>query len=493
MRINYYRMFFLFLFAAGTAVAQPTVLLEGTVLDSANGEPVAGASVRLAGKDRGTFTSSKGTFRISLQPGRYRITVSSIGYSSKEIEVSTQTPKVTVRLAPSALTLGGVSVTADLSAEDVVRQAISRKEENLRKLNTFQGLLYSKFNLSINGDAFGQIKDADRAVILETFSRNYYERERGPRIEVIQRRQTANVPAASNLFALGNFFSFYDDVIPLLNARVMSPLSSEAFSRYRFSFQGRTAIDDQTVWIIEVVPTTTVLPAFEGTLKIIKGTYNVIEVDLRPTRSTAISFVDTLHFTQKFERFGSDIWQPTYLRITGRGRAEIVKGIAEVTADFDATSIFTEVEVNGTIPDSVFAGEQIFSAAPGADTVRTEFWEENSLSELSESERATYQRIDSIVANTDTATGESLSGFSYSPILDFNRVSSLSAGATAQYRLGPARLDLQGSYSFGLKQPFGRGELELAPGDRELTWCAANGAVAFRLFDDVAEAGDLAA
>lgn len=433
--------------------AQQTVPFEGTVIDAESGASISGAVIRAVEMNRRTYTSSKGTFRLPVTPGQHRIVASSIGYLDTTFTIQTGGAPLTIRLHASSIPLQGVQVTAPLDADQIIRRAIDRKDENRRKAKTVQGLLYSKISLTIDGEAFGRINEEDRQSIIETFSRAYYS-ERGPRLEVIQRRQTANVPAESNLLAIGDFISFYDDELPVFSTRIPSPLNASTLGRYEFSVRERTSINGQTVYVIAVKPVTTVLPAFEGTIKIVADTYNLIEVDLRPSSTTAVAFVQNLSFKQRFEKFQDDIWQPTYLEVAGTAKVEIVRGIAEVQGKLLATSIFTELKVNEPIPDSVYQEERIIVAAPDADSVRKEFWEGNALSELSESEKEIYSQVDSLVAASDT-TQPSGGSFSVLPYLDFNRVASATVGAEVNLRLGPARLDLTGAYSFGMKEWLG--------------------------------------
>jgi hypothetical protein len=438
------------------AHAQQPVATTGTVVDAESGQPVVGASVRVEDAGRRTFTASNGTFRLPLAPGEHTIVASSIGYRPATATVRGGATGIVLRLTPSPVSLRDVTVSAEITPEEIVRRSIARKQENRERLKTFQGLLYSKFILGIEGNAFGKIKDEDRDLIAETFSRNYYEQGKGTRIQIIQRRQTANLDAADNLFALGNFVSFYDESIQVLNTRILSPLADDPFSRYRFRLVGRAMLDSDVVYVIGVEPATRLLPAFEGTIKIEREHYNLVEVDLAPSASTSIAFVRNLHFQQKLERFDGDVWQPTYLKITGDADIQILKGIAEVQPKIVATSIFTEVKVNEPLPDSVFKEKEIITALPEADSSRPEFWEKNSLSELSPEEKEIYTRVDSLVTVADT-TGE-LSGFRFGlyPVADFNRVTSVLVGAGIHPTFpGPARIDLQGSYSFGLKRAFG--------------------------------------
>lgn len=445
----------LLLLAAASAplVAQTLFPIEGTVTDAQSGEPIVGATIRLVDGNRRTYSLSSGRFRLPLPAGEHRLSVASIGYQSTTVTVNTASPEVSVTLKPSAIQSAEVRVTAPLTALQIVQRAIARKEENQAKAKTVQGLLYTKTSLGIDGQAFGRIEDQDRDFIFETFARAYYS-DRGPRLKVIQRRQTANIPAQGNLIALGNFVAFYDDEIPVLNTRIPTPLNASTPGRYEFSLRENTRLDGDIVHVITVTPTSRLLPAFEGTIKILEKSYTLVEVDLRPSGTTAITFVRELRFQQRFERIRDDIWQPTYLAITGKAKVTIVQGLAEIDANLNATSIFTELQVNEPIHDSVYADARIIAAAPDADSARPEFWRENALSELSAEEKATYEKVDSLVTIADTTQGTSLA-FPVSAYLDFNRVGSITPGISIEQRISIFRFEGFGAYSFGQRRALG--------------------------------------
>ena len=445
--------FLLLLALAPRMHAQQTVTLEGTVTDAESGDPIVGATIQLVGTMRRTYTFAGGRFRLPVPAGEHRISVTLIGYRTVVLPVSSGSPNVKITLSPSSVKTSDVRITAPLTARQVVERAIARKEENQAKAKTVQGLLYTKTSLGIEGEAFGRIEDQDRDFIFETFARAYYS-DRGPRLEIIQRRQTANIPAEGNLLALGNFVTFYDDEIPVLNTMIPTPLNGSTLGRYEFELQQSTELDDEMVYVITVKPATRMLPAFEGTMKILAKSYTLVEVDLKPSGTTAVTFVRDLRFRQRFEKIRDDIWQPTYLAITALARVELIKGLAEIDANVNATSVFTELRVNEPIADSVYADKQIIAAAPDADSARPEFWEKNALSELSQAEKATYERVDSLVTLADTTQGSS-PGIPISPYVDFNRVGSITLGVDLEKRFAPVRLEGFGAYSFGLRRPLG--------------------------------------
>ncbi|MEP7218846.1 MAG: DUF5686 family protein, partial [Bacteroidota bacterium] len=444
---------FMLLLLATTARAQQTITVDGTVVDADSRAPIAGVVINITTAGKRTYTNSSGRFRLPVPAGTHTIRATSLGYHDTSITISTGSPHLTIALRASSILLQGVQVTAENNAEKIVRHAIERKNENQAKSRTVQGLLYSKIVYTLGGNGLG-LTDADRQAVLETFSRAYYS-ERGPRLEVIQRRQTANVPAGDNLAALGNFISFYADELPILGVTIPSPLNASTLSRYRFSIRDLTTLGGERVYVIDVKPATRLLPAFEGTIDIVANSYNLVAVDLRPSASTAIPYVKDLHFRQSFEKFQDDIWEPTSLDVSAKGGASLISGFADVDLSISAASIFTELKVNELIPDSVYAEQKIIAAAPDADSARPEFWENNRLSELTTEEQEIYRKTDSLVANRDTSTEAPRERLGISPAIDFNRVGSASLGLGLDRALGPVDLEGHAEYSIGLRRMLG--------------------------------------
>lgn len=442
--------------------AQKAYIVEGIILDRETNKPVPGVSIRIVGTQRGTYSSPKGTFRLPMPAGSHTVAFSAIGYEKYETTFSPEITKPTVRLAPSAVQMGDVQVTGELTADNIIKRAVQRKEENLAKLQTFQGLLYSKFTLEIEGNFFGEIKDKDRHIIMETFSDVYrdYENDRTA-IAIVQRRQTANIPAEENLVAIGNFVNFYDDEVQVLNTAIPSPLAADAFSYYSYTLQKRIPYGNRFIYVVDVHPTTTLFPAFEGTLHIVEGSYNLIEAKLAPSASTSIAYVRNLTFHQRFEPFENDIWYPAFLHITGKMHINAIAGMAEVTVPIQINSIYNDTKINQPIPDSVFRSETV-TVAPYADSSRPEFWENNSLSTLTEQEQEIYRQVDSLVAATPPEKKEAGTfSFEWLPLLSFNRVGGPTGGVLSTVSVAPVSLETSVAYSFGLERALGSAELQL--------------------------------
>jgi hypothetical protein len=105
-----------FLAVAPAAAQQTTGKLEGSVTDQA-GVPLANAQVFVVGTSFGAVTNDKGYFFINNVPvGSYTIRAQFIGYAPSEQRDTRvfggQTITVNVRLTPSAIQVGTISVTA---------------------------------------------------------------------------------------------------------------------------------------------------------------------------------------------------------------------------------------------------------------------------------------------------------------------------------------------------------------------------------------------
>lgn len=100
----------------GIAQNPATATLLGRVTETYTDIPIAGATVQLAGTNRGTAASANGFFRVDqLQPGSYTFIVSALGYTSARETVELQpneTYQLAVTLLPTVMALGEVTVEA---------------------------------------------------------------------------------------------------------------------------------------------------------------------------------------------------------------------------------------------------------------------------------------------------------------------------------------------------------------------------------------------
>ncbi|MFN9950045.1 MAG: TonB-dependent receptor domain-containing protein [Bacteroidota bacterium] len=113
-------------FFAGSAWAQGSTVLSGTVKNTKSREGLSAISVTVKGGTAGTFTDDKGNFKFSTNQ-KFPITLvfSSIGFSSKEVVVNAASQNLDVDLSPS-YTLGDeVVVAASRVPERILESPVS--------------------------------------------------------------------------------------------------------------------------------------------------------------------------------------------------------------------------------------------------------------------------------------------------------------------------------------------------------------------------------
>lgn len=96
-------LFFAILLYAATipSLSGQTLSISGIVTDASTGAPVAGASVFFSSTSYGVVSSSNGTFNITgIQPGKYDLIVSSVGY-----ETFSQTISLTISITGKTIAL----------------------------------------------------------------------------------------------------------------------------------------------------------------------------------------------------------------------------------------------------------------------------------------------------------------------------------------------------------------------------------------------------
>jgi hypothetical protein len=492
------------IFFTSITFAKADYSVYGEVYNEKTKEAIPGATIKIKNTTKGTYSSSRGKFRIPFLKGNQTLKISSLGYYSKEISVTPDTDTLIVYLEPGTIMLRGVTKEADIEVDEVIRRAIERKQDNVKKLETFQGTLYSKLVMELGGDMFeagsdgsgfslsgtigDKAPDKFKMFVMETFSEVKNDFVKNKRhVEILQRRQTSNMEAQNNLLAMGDFINFYSEEIEFLNTTMATPLSSNAFSYYDYEMLDKTILDDRYIYVIKVIPNTRTFPSFEGTIKIVEKTYNLIELDLKPSENTSITFLEGLKFVQKFSEIERDIWFPTYLYVTAKADVQVIKGLMEVKLDVNATSIYSDIQVNQELPDYIYkdrfgydtnfgfekdtltgaidstrryrAGDRtLLTVAKMADSTDISFWEKNSLREITEREKRMYIEVDSLVAIEDSTPQKSGSGWlpvDILPYLNFNRVASVSAGLDLDYKYDLFSINGLGYYSFGQQKPYG--------------------------------------
>ena len=125
-----------------TLMAQTTV--SGTVTDSASGQPIPGANVKVVGKSLGTTADFDGKFNLNISENPpFVIEVSIIGYAAAKVDITENDQTVEVGLVELATSLDEVVVSASRTPERIMESPVTIERMDARGIkNTSSPTFY---------------------------------------------------------------------------------------------------------------------------------------------------------------------------------------------------------------------------------------------------------------------------------------------------------------------------------------------------------------
>jgi hypothetical protein len=432
--------------------------------------PLPGASVRVVDSQKGTYANSRGVFKLQIDAKDKELLIKSIGYKSKKVSVNSLTDTLLILLEADRVVSGTALVYGEIEPYTLIERAIARKKSNSAKIKTVEGKLQTKVyadagesllpgggdnSISVTMEIGGEEKkEAPKKILMESIAINYKDYDKDIyHSHIISRRQTKNVPAQVNMFVMGEFINFYDERIELMETKIISPMADDAQDYYSYKIIERQILDGKYIYIVEVIPNSTLYPTFDGKIMISEGDYDFVGAELTTSPHTAISFVKSLKFTEKFEKYDHNLWYPNFLEIKSALGADIIKGSFSIDLELTLTSIYSDLKLNEKLPDSLYT-EQVkwVTVSSLADSTDKDYWQNNSLFADSKEDEKIYAEVDSLVVNVDSLQQEEDFSFGFTPYLDFNRASDVMYGLTPNIGYKDWYLSYKGAYSTGTDQ-----------------------------------------
>ena len=359
--------------------------IQGVVTDEATGESLPSATVLYENTFRGTIANLDGVFSIEVDGFPAVLLVRYIGYESERIVLNSQPDDtLSVLLSPSVTELDEIVVTDQDPGLSIMERVIARKQIWRENLNTYQVDAFTRQVLR---------NDTSIVSITESGTRSFWDDDQGHREVQLYRRQTTNIGADQNFAGVRFLPNFYDDNITVAGFEMVGITHPDALDYYDFELLETTQIDNEPVYVINVIPARRLQPLFAGTAYVHGGKYALLEVDLKPNR--VVSFPPpikefNLSYRQQYRDFNEDIWLPVDMRIKGTVLIEMV-GLRFPQINFSQTSRLSEYEVNVDLPDSLYEQDDVFTRIE-PDSV-TDFSQQ--MVPLTREEELAYESIDS--------------------------------------------------------------------------------------------------
>lgn len=294
----------------------------GIVIDAVSGEPIAGASAFSPTEERGSYSSGKGLFRICLSAEHTTIIIRSVGHFSDTVALRLK-DTVVVRLYPRDISLRAVTVTAGVTAEDVIRSALLRSE---RERDRTRYVRYSMYSLFTESGPLGS-------------ARSTKTRESVADVEIanVSPASTSVVVNASRQigYVKEDSIPIYDEELDLSSDSLFLrdvhyhyPLAIAALPYYDYQFRSRN--DDPCQTVISFRPRSRFAPGFEGTVTLCETDSMIHYTSMRLINPKDLAYVDSFSFVRWYDPNNKRLWFPVRDSLSAIIRAEIVTGLATI-------------------------------------------------------------------------------------------------------------------------------------------------------------------
>ena len=407
--------------------AQSFTSASGIVKDSITGEPLPFVSVYFDGSTIGAMTDDNGTFTLQNNQGYTKLAAASLGYDTKFIDLKPgkKNDNLEVLLKPTAFEISEVVVKPkrekytrkDNPAVELIKKVIAHKNDNrIEAKPEYQTEVYEKLSLSL--DNFNPNLDKNKFLKKFKFIKNYLDtsefngkpfltvsvREnlsdfsyrkrpkaektivRAKRMQGIDKTLDDGGGITSNLEEIFKSINIFDNNIPILLNRFVSPLSSTlATTYYHYYIMDTLDVGGDKCVDLAFVPANSESYGFTGRLYItLDGNYAVKKVLLNTPANINLNWVDKLRIEQEFKQMSDSTWvldqENTFVNFY------VVKGTQQLYAH--QLRNYDNYNFNVQNADSVFGLLGALHVLPEATAQPDTFWTHNRPIPLKEKEDA---------------------------------------------------------------------------------------------------------
>ena len=407
--------------------AQSFTSASGIVKDSITGEPLPFVSVYFDGSTIGAMTDDNGTFTLQNNQGYTKLAAASLGYDTKFIDLKPgkKNDNLEVLLKPTAFEISEVVVKPkrekytrkDNPAVELIKKVIAHKNDNrIEAKPEYQTEVYEKLSLSL--DNFNPNLDKNKFLkkfkfiknyldtsefngkpiltvsVRENLSDFYYRKSpkaektivRAKRMQGIDKTLDDGGGITSNLEEMFKSINIFDNNIPILLNRFVSPLSSTlATTYYHYYIMDTLDVGGDKCVDLAFVPANSESYGFTGRLYItLDGNYAVKKVLLNTPANINLNWVDKLRIEQEFKQMPDSTWvldqENTFVNFY------VVKGTQQLYAH--QLRNYDNYNFNVQNADSVFGLLGALHVLPEATAQPDTFWTHNRPIPLKEKEDA---------------------------------------------------------------------------------------------------------
>lgn len=414
-------LLFLCLLLCGITLRAQTVSVTGRVVDAETKSPLAFVSIVIEGQTKGTGTDIDGKFIITSPTPFSSINLSCLGYEPLRYDVSSNS-NVLIKMKRKGIELGEVEILpGENPAHRIIKKVIENREmNNPERVRSFTYTSYNKMYVTADLASADSISPTDTTKNgLNSFlqkqhlfmsesvtQRQYLE---GMNHELVIATRTSGIKESPFAFLATQMqsFSFYKEMIMVLDKNYLGPVSDGSYNKYLFILEDTLYQGNDSVYVISFRPRKgKTFEALKGTLYINTNGYALQNVIAEPVDNSGML---AGKIQQKYEFIDNKQWFPVQLNtdwfynLFDLGDTTISMSMKGRAAKFDPNnkmkvvcrSYISEIVINPGLKKRDFSNVELEIDADVSNKSEA-FWYKYRGDSLSLKEQRTYQVIDSI-------------------------------------------------------------------------------------------------
>ncbi|MCO5249663.1 MAG: DUF5686 and carboxypeptidase regulatory-like domain-containing protein [Chitinophagales bacterium] len=415
-------LFFILTFSFSNA---QSILLKGVVIDKTEREPLPFANIVIPQLKQGFTTDENGEFQQTVSGKFDSINFTYLGFKTFSLKVPIVDPEhLQIEMEELDNELEQVVIYAprkrqkDSTAWRIHSNVIKNKPLNRPTAHDyFEDREYVKtvasfYNFSpklLNRKLLKPFKfvlenyDSTRdgrkyipLVLKEELVQHYYRKNPKKEKDIILAQKVSGVEQAqiSTLFDVAlDEMDAYDKELQVSGKSFMMPFAEGAWFKYRI-YVVDSAENEKCEWIYHIgfSPKTKSDVGFIGEAWIHEPTYAIQKIDLSIPTNTNINWINDFSATQEFQLIDNKYW--TKVKDSRTTAVALTKKKKSKMVHLEQVRVFDSIKINQMIPDSIFEDKRHFAGQYKKKS--DEYWEDNRLEPLRQSQKNVYFLLDTL-------------------------------------------------------------------------------------------------
>jgi Family of unknown function (DUF5686)/CarboxypepD_reg-like domain len=311
-------------------------LLSGKITN-AKLEPLPYASVRVKELQTGTTADKDGNYKLQLEPGKYDVIISILGYKTQVLTVAiTNNYQQNIIMEADGKTLGTVEVIGIKKdkAEEYVRNVIRNKGKILDAAHSYSCNVYIK--ATDENDFIKKKKVKDTIAVknpvagmnmAEVFLKVDYTHPGKIKEERTGVKVRGNRDGLFYLTTTDGDFNFYNNLVELpalAKIPMLSPVSYSGLVAYKYKTINTRKENGRNIYTIKVIPTKLGNALITGDMEIMDSAWVILTTHFEMPKFHLVEY-DYFAVDQKYDWVNNKAWMPvrqqfTYLTKAGKSK-----------------------------------------------------------------------------------------------------------------------------------------------------------------------------